>query len=133
MQAVLDADSAYFTKVAEKASSTTYDRNEHIHVGFEGNFGDSCVAPRTLTAEHLCRLVAVEGIVSKCALVRPKVVRSVHYCPKTVRGARCAAPCWAGVRPIVAAAPPPLQQRVHPSIARLPASLPARLPACRAR
>ena len=25
----------------------------------------------------------MEGVVTKCSLVRPKVVRSVHYCPTT--------------------------------------------------
>lgn len=31
----------------------------------------------------LSNLVCVEGIVTKLSLVRPKVVRSVHYCPET--------------------------------------------------
>lgn len=31
----------------------------------------------------LGNLVCVEGIVTKISLVRPKVVRSVHYCPET--------------------------------------------------
>jgi len=57
---------------------------ERIHVGFDGNFGGSLVTPRTLTADHLCHMVAVEGIVTKCFLVRPKVARSVHFCPATV-------------------------------------------------
>lgn len=28
-------------------------------------------------------MVVVEGIVTKCSSVRPKLIRSVHYCPKT--------------------------------------------------
>jgi DNA replication licensing factor MCM3 len=32
---------------------------------------------------HLNRLVCIEGIVTKCSLVKPKVSRSVHYCPAT--------------------------------------------------
>ena len=56
-----------------------------ISVGFEGNFGSFFVNPRTLTAGLLSKLVCVEGIVTRSSLVRPKVVRSVHYCPKTVR------------------------------------------------
>ncbi|KAK3878636.1 hypothetical protein Pcinc_016737 [Petrolisthes cinctipes] len=51
--------------------------------GFEGSFGSKHVSPRTLNARHLGNLVCVEGIVTKCSLVRPKVVRSVHYCPAT--------------------------------------------------
>ena len=27
--------------------------------------------------------MCVEGIVSKCGLIHPKVVKSVHYCPDT--------------------------------------------------
>ena len=38
---------------------------------------------RTLTSRNLGNLVCLEGIVTKCSLVRPKVVKSVHYCPAT--------------------------------------------------
>ncbi|KAJ1553385.1 MCM DNA helicase complex subunit [Cladochytrium tenue] len=34
-------------------------------------------------ARHLGTTVCVEGIVTKCSLVRPKVSRSVHFCEKT--------------------------------------------------
>eukprot|EP00079_Xenopus_tropicalis_P009820 XP_002934165.1 PREDICTED: maternal DNA replication licensing factor mcm3 [Xenopus tropicalis] len=56
---------------------------EEFSVGFEGSFGSKHVSPRTLTASLLGSLVCVEGIVTKCSLVRPKVLRSVHYCPAT--------------------------------------------------
>nr|AAA80227.1 MCM3 [Xenopus laevis] len=56
---------------------------EEFSVGFEGSFGSKHVSPRTLTASLLGSLVCVEGIVTKCSLVRPKVMRSVHYCPAT--------------------------------------------------
>ncbi|XP_034944224.1 DNA replication licensing factor Mcm3 [Chelonus insularis] len=52
-------------------------------VGFEGSFGNRHVTPRTLTSRFLSNLVCVEGIVTKCSLVRPKIVRSVHYCNAT--------------------------------------------------
>ena len=52
-------------------------------VGFEGSFGSHHCSPRTLKAHLLCRLVCVDGIVTKCSLVRPKLVQSVHYCAKT--------------------------------------------------
>ena len=42
-----------------------------------------CSLLRTLTARNLGNLVCLEGIVTKCSLVRPKVVKSVHYCPAT--------------------------------------------------
>ncbi|XP_066982092.1 zygotic DNA replication licensing factor mcm3 [Macrobrachium rosenbergii] len=58
-------------------------KQEELFVGFEGSFGSKHVSPRTLNARHLGNLVCVEGIVTKCSLVRPKVVRSVHYCPAT--------------------------------------------------
>lgn len=63
---------------------TTYAKQfEEFHVGFEGSFGSKHVSPRTLSARFLGNLVCVEGIVTKCSLVRPKIMRSVHYCPAT--------------------------------------------------
>ncbi|KAL2089405.1 hypothetical protein ACEWY4_014093 [Coilia grayii] len=56
---------------------------EEFHVGFQGSFGNKHVTPRTLSARFLGNLVCVEGIVTKCSLVRPKIMRSVHYCPAT--------------------------------------------------
>ncbi|XP_062308832.1 MCM3 minichromosome maintenance deficient 3 (S. cerevisiae), like isoform X1 [Osmerus eperlanus] len=56
---------------------------EDFHVGFQGSFGTRHVSPRTLSALYLGNLVCVEGIVTKCSLVRPKIMRSVHYCPAT--------------------------------------------------
>ncbi|XP_040210056.1 maternal DNA replication licensing factor mcm3 [Rana temporaria] len=56
---------------------------DEFSVGCEGSFGGKHVSPRTLTASLLGSLVCAEGIVTKCSLVRPKVMRSVHYCPAT--------------------------------------------------
>lgn len=56
---------------------------EELFIGFEGSFGSKHVSPRTLNARNLGNLLCCEGIVTKCSLVRPKVVRSVHYCPAT--------------------------------------------------
>uniref|UniRef100_A0A671WXR0 DNA replication licensing factor MCM3 n=1 Tax=Sparus aurata TaxID=8175 RepID=A0A671WXR0_SPAAU len=56
---------------------------EEFYVGLEGSFGTKHVTPRTLTSRLLGSMVCVEGIITKCSLVRPKVVRSVHYCPAT--------------------------------------------------
>ncbi|XP_076128400.1 DNA replication licensing factor MCM3 [Alosa pseudoharengus] len=58
-------------------------QHEEFFVGLEGSFGTKHVTPRTLTSRLLGSMVCVEGIVTKCSLVRPKVVRSVHYCPAT--------------------------------------------------
>ncbi|KAF6038724.1 MCM3 [Bugula neritina] len=52
-------------------------------VGLEGSFGSRHVTPRSLTSNHLGNIVCLEGIVTKCSLVRPKIVSSVHYCPAT--------------------------------------------------
>lgn len=52
-------------------------------VGFRGTFGDHFVNPRTIDAAFLGRMVCVEGIVTRCTIVRPKVARSVHYAEAT--------------------------------------------------
>ncbi|KAF5304351.1 hypothetical protein FQA39_LY09730 [Lamprigera yunnana] len=56
---------------------------EEFFIGFEGSFGNKHVTPRSLHAKFLGSLVCIEGIVTKCSLIHPKVVRSVHYCPAT--------------------------------------------------
>ncbi|CAO3662909.1 unnamed protein product [Umbelopsis vinacea] len=50
-----------------------------FYIGFRGSFGENHVSPRTVRAKHVGKLICLEGIVTKCSLVRPKVVRSVHY------------------------------------------------------
>ncbi|XP_052867305.1 DNA replication licensing factor Mcm3 [Anopheles cruzii] len=57
--------------------------HEDFHVAFEGSFGNKHVTPRSLTSRFLGSLVCVEGIVTKVSLIRPKVVKSVHYCAAT--------------------------------------------------
>ncbi|KAJ3113873.1 MCM DNA helicase complex subunit [Phlyctochytrium bullatum] len=52
-------------------------------VGFEGSFGDQFLSPRKLSAKHLGKMVCLEGIVTKCSLVRPKLMKSMHFCEKT--------------------------------------------------
>ncbi|KAG6462321.1 hypothetical protein O3G_MSEX013183 [Manduca sexta] len=56
---------------------------EEFFVAFSGSFGNKHVTPRSLTSRYLGNLICVEGIVTRVSLVRPKVVRSVHYCPTT--------------------------------------------------
>ncbi|CAM9591386.1 unnamed protein product, partial [Scytosiphon promiscuus] len=46
-----------------------------------GSFGHQHVSPRGLLASYLRTLVCVEGIVTKCTSVRPKLVKSVHFNP----------------------------------------------------
>ncbi|KAJ2162243.1 MCM DNA helicase complex subunit [Coemansia sp. RSA 552] len=54
-----------------------------VVVGFRGAFGAHHLTPRGLRAALLGQLVCIEGIVTRCSLVRPKVVRSVHYSEAT--------------------------------------------------
>ncbi|KAI6173760.1 DNA replication licensing factor MCM3 [Aphelenchoides besseyi] len=74
----------------EEALKDMISRNDPEHgkdhefcVGFEGEFGDRSVNPRSLKSEYLGHQVCCEGIVTRCSNVRPKVEKSVHYCPAT--------------------------------------------------
>lgn len=49
------------------------------YCAYVGSFGEFACSPRTLSSNHLNRMISLEGIVTKCSLVRPKVVKSVHY------------------------------------------------------
>ncbi|KAF2861674.1 DNA replication licensing factor mcm3 [Piedraia hortae CBS 480.64] len=57
----------------EVADETMY------YCAFVGSFGEFACNPRTLSSHFLNHMVSLEGIVTKCSLVRPKVVKSVHY------------------------------------------------------
>ncbi|XP_050436946.1 DNA replication licensing factor MCM3 [Adelges cooleyi] len=63
--------------------STFANQFDEFFVAFEGSFGSRHVTPRTMSSKFLGNLVCLEGIVTKCSLVRPKIVRSVHFCPVT--------------------------------------------------
>lgn len=64
--------------------SPTFGRSQlEFHIGLCGSFGSRHVTPRTLTSKFLNNTVCVEGIVSKISLIRPKIVKSVHYCEAT--------------------------------------------------
>jgi len=79
----------------EAALKSYIDNNSHLdpkigtfdkyHISIEGAFGSQRVAPRELKSGHLTRMMNVEGIVIKTSLVRPKVVKTVHYCEATER------------------------------------------------
>ncbi|KAI9868822.1 MAG: MCM DNA helicase complex subunit [Trichoglossum hirsutum] len=57
----------------ETADDTVY------YCAYTGSFGEFACNPRTLSSSHLNHMVSLEGIVTRCSLVRPKVVKSVHY------------------------------------------------------
>lgn len=52
-------------------------------IGLSGSFGDHHVSPRNLHSAHLGKVISLEGIVTRCSLVRPKMMSSTHYCPET--------------------------------------------------
>lgn len=67
----------------QEGASKILEGHTSYNVTFSGEFGANKVTPRCLCSTHLGRLVEVKGIVTKCTLVRPKMVKSVHYCPTT--------------------------------------------------
>lgn len=77
-------DEALISVVAQ-----VYDPEKHeiesksYRVGFSGSFGDHHVSPRTLHAAQLGKMISLEGIITRCSLVRPKMLKSVHYCADT--------------------------------------------------
>ncbi|XP_072973040.1 DNA replication licensing factor MCM3 [Typha angustifolia] len=79
MQPISDA----LTEVTRGLDPKYLKEGEHVLVGFSGPFGFHKVTPRDLMSSFIGSMVCVEGIVTKCSLVRPKVVKSVHYCPTT--------------------------------------------------
>ncbi|KAI0724228.1 ATP dependent DNA helicase [Cerioporus squamosus] len=58
-------------------------KGKTYRVGFSGSFGDHHVSPRHLRAAQLGKMISLEGIVTRCSLVRPKMLKSVHFCPDT--------------------------------------------------
>jgi DNA replication licensing factor MCM3 len=77
---------AAFERGLALAIDTFKDHLKHVtegkdyKLGFSGSLGDHHVSPRTLRATHLGKLISLEGIVTRCSLVRPKMLTSVHYC-----------------------------------------------------
>ncbi|KAJ5678817.1 DNA replication licensing factor mcm3 [Penicillium macrosclerotiorum] len=63
----------------EKSEETGY------YCAYIGAFGEFSCNPRTLGSNQLNRMVSLEGIVTKCSLVRPKIIQSVHYSEKKDR------------------------------------------------
>lgn len=61
------------------------DENQQFYLSFRGSFGDHQVTPRSIDSNHLSKLISIEGIVTRASLVRPKVIRSVHYAEETGR------------------------------------------------
>ncbi|RNJ55525.1 MCM DNA helicase complex subunit [Verticillium nonalfalfae] len=49
------------------------------YCAWAGSFGLNACNPRTLSSHHLNNMISLEGIVTRCSLIRPKIVKSVHY------------------------------------------------------
>jgi len=76
-------EKALKTFVDETVKGTKIQVLDKYHVAVEGSFGSQRMSPRDMMSDQLTQLVCVEGIVTKCSLVRPKVMRTVHYCEAT--------------------------------------------------
>lgn len=75
-----------FNQALKNIVSTLPNRPAHeagenvvYYCAYIGSFGEFACNPRTLGSAHLNHMISLEGIVTKCSLVRPKVVRSVHW------------------------------------------------------
>ncbi|KAM0787560.1 MCM DNA helicase complex subunit [Microbotryomycetes sp. NB124-2] len=64
-------------------SGANPDAKEPYYIGFRGSFGDNHATPRTLTSEKLGKMICVEGIVTRCNLVRPRMKQTIHWCQAT--------------------------------------------------
>ncbi|KAG0683352.1 MCM DNA helicase complex subunit [Pichia californica] len=53
--------------------------DDEFYLSFVGSFGAYSVSPRTINSSYLSKMVSIEGIITKASLVRPKIIKSVHY------------------------------------------------------
>ncbi|KAK7998161.1 NAD(P)-binding protein [Apiospora arundinis] len=66
-------------KTLPQARPDQTDADVLYYCAFAGSFGLHACNPRTLSSFHLNNMVSIEGIVTRTSLIRPKVVKSVHY------------------------------------------------------
>eukprot|EP00127_Corallochytrium_limacisporum_P002654 Clim_evm90s134 gene=Clim_evmTU90s134 len=74
----LEALTASFTAWVEDADKTYTVNHPRLHLAMDGNFGGNALSLRTMRSEYLGQLIEVDGIVTRCSLVRPKLLESVH-------------------------------------------------------
>jgi len=61
-----------------------YDKHDvKVKVALGGPVASRPMSPRELASGSLRRLVCVEGVAVKVSSIKPKLVKSVHYCPQT--------------------------------------------------
>jgi DNA replication licensing factor MCM3 len=53
--------------------------DDDFYISFIGSFGAYSLSPRTINSSYLSKMVSMEGIITKASLVRPKIIKSVHY------------------------------------------------------
>ena len=53
------------------------------HIGLRGSFGQNHTNPRLLRSNQIGKMISLEGIVTRCSLVRPKMLKSIHYAAAT--------------------------------------------------
>lgn len=49
------------------------------YCAWAGSFGLNHCNPRSLSSYHLNHMVSIDGIVTRCSLIRPKITKSVHF------------------------------------------------------
>lgn len=81
-------DPADFLPACEKAlvdtissvfDISTIDDRAQFFIGFKGSFGSHQLSPKTIKSSFLSKMISIEGIVTKTSLIRPKLVKSVHF------------------------------------------------------
>jgi DNA replication licensing factor MCM3 len=66
-------------KTVPQARPDQTDNEVMYYCAWAGSFGLHSCNPRTLSSQHLNQMVSIEGIVTRCSLIRPKVTKSVHF------------------------------------------------------
>ncbi len=54
-----------------------------VKVAIEGTISSAPSTPRTLNSSSLQTLVCVQGVTTKVSSIKPKITKSVHFCPNT--------------------------------------------------
>ncbi|KAF1949541.1 MCM-domain-containing protein [Byssothecium circinans] len=78
IEAFDDALKEVIKTLADRPRSETA-QDAVYYCAYIGSFGEFSCNPRTLGSNQLNHMVSLEGIVTKTSLVRPKVIKSVHY------------------------------------------------------
>lgn len=81
--ALKDAVMAIYDPYEFSESEVTADSD--FYLGFRGAFGSHQLTPRSINSSFLSKMVSVGGVVTRTSLIRPKIIKSIHYCEKTGR------------------------------------------------